>query len=314
MNINNEVYKKIIFQKKMQKNKLLSSRSWSLLYIAIVLFVFLIGVGAFIVFNQFKPTGIELPKHEVRTIPSGLHSLLTSSASISANLRVPILMYHYVEYVQDKGDKMRQALNVNPNVFDAQLKTLTDAGYTFMTASELQSVIDGYEQLPPKPILITIDDGHWDLYTDILPILEKYHVRATAYIISGFLGGSDFLTSEQLQKVVQSGMVEIGAHTVHHVALAGKLSPVVTYEVKQSKEDLEKNYHIKITSFAYPTGSFDQQAIDAVKAAGFSNAMSTIPGIIHNHTDEFYLYRLRPGYRTGEELLDWLQQKDFKPW
>ncbi len=258
----------------------------------------------------------ESPRHLMRKIPEDVKRAISKQnpAGISATLRVPILMYHYVEYVQDKKDTIRQTLNINPNVFDEEMKTLVNAGYTFMTARELGAVIDGRARLPKNPILITFDDGHWDLDTVILPILKKYNVRATAYIIPGFLGGSDFLSREQLQDVINSGLVEIGAHTVHHVALKAKFLPVVQYEVKQSKKMLEDEFHLKVVSFAYPAGSFDEQAINVVESAGYTNAVSTIPGIAQNSQNRFFLYRLRPGYRTGEELLNYLNQVDFKPW
>lgn len=232
----------------------------------------------------------------------------------AASFRVPMLMYHYVEYVKDRGDTIRQTLNVVPHIFDLQVKTLVDDGYTFMTASELADVLDGKSALPAKPILLTFDDGHWDLYTDVLPILKKYHVKATVYVISGFIGGADFMSKDQLKAVIQSGLVEIGAHTVHHVSLAKKLFPVVEYEVLHSKEALQNTYHLSVVSFAYPNGSFDQQAADVVKSAGFRTAVSTIPGIVQSQHNRFFLYRLRPGGRTGQELLHYLSQMEFRSW
>lgn len=234
------------------------------------------------------------------------------TASISATIRVPILLYHYVEYVQDKRDTIRQSLNIPPNIFDQQVMTLKNAGYTFMTAKELGEVLDGKMPLPANPVLLTFDDGHWDFDTDILPILKKYQAKATQYVIPGFTGGSDFMTQEQVQDVVNSGLVDIGAHTVHHIPLKGKLLQVVQYEIDQSKVMLEQTYHIHVVSFAYPNGAFDAQAAQVAKDAGFSTAVSTLPGIEQNQENRFYLYRLRPGYRTGASLLSYLQQNTFK--
>jgi len=264
---------------------------------------------------QLRPAK-ETNRHNQKKIPRDVAIILKAmpTASPSANFRIPILMYHYVEYVKDKKDKLRVALNISPDTFEAQIKTLKDAGYTFITMADVAKMLDGKEQLPLKPIVITIDDGHWDLDTDILPILEKYHVKATAYIISGFIGGSDFLTKKQLQHVIDSGLVEIGDHTVHHIQLAGKFDQLVRFEVAQSKSDLEKEYNLHIISFAYPSGSFDEQAITQTKAAGYATAVSTIPGIVQNQLNRFFLYRIRPGYRVGDALLTYLQQNTFKPW
>ena len=74
-------------------------------------------------------------------------------ASMSGSIKVPILMYHYIEYVQDKRDTIRQSLNVNPDIFELQLQALVGAKYNFMTARELGEVLDGKMKLPEKPIL-----------------------------------------------------------------------------------------------------------------------------------------------------------------
>lgn len=232
----------------------------------------------------------------------------------SAPVRVPILLYHYVEYVQDEKDTIRESLNINPNTFEKQVKLLKEEGFTFMTARELGDVLDGKMQLPKKPILLTFDDGHWDTETVILPILKKYNAKATAYIITGFIGRSDFMTEKQLQNVIGSGLVDVGAHTVHHYMLKNESLTTVKNEIEQSKLMLENMFHIPVVSFAYPGGTFDQQAINIVKNAGYTTAMSTIPGVAQSQKNKFSLERIRPGYRTGNELLRYLQQTKFKPY
>lgn len=286
-------------------------------FATVIILFLLLGSGILsykFIKSQFKPV-IETPKGEVKKLPPDITNELREEnkrATPSARLMVPILMYHYVEYVTDKRDTIRQSLNINPNVFEDQIKTLLAANYTFITAKELGEAIDGKISLPVKPILLTFDDGHWDLDTIVLPILKKYNVKATAYIIPGFLGGSDFMTKKELQDVVDSRLVDIGAHTVHHVSLKGKLLPVVQYEVEQSKKMLEDTYHIHVVSFAYPNGAFDKQAEGVVKNEGFTTAVSTVPGIAQSRQNEFFLYRLRPGYKTGNALLFYLQDQPFR--
>jgi len=274
----------------------------------IILFLFCIGSFIFYKFASSRIKSIvETPKTEMKKIPSDVKQKLSLTV-----FRVPILMYHYVEYVKDKKDTIRQSLDITPYTFEQQVKTLQNAGFTFMTARELGEVIDGKMELPKSPILLTFDDGHWDFDTVVLPILKKYHVKATAYIITGFIGRSDFMSKEELLDVINSKLVDVGAHTVHHVSLKGRTSSVLNYEIGQSKTELENTYHFSVVSFAYPGGAFDQKAIDAVKNAGFTTAVSTIPGIIQSNSNKFFLYRLRPGYKTGDTLLNYLKQNTFK--
>lgn len=225
--------------------------------------------------------------------------------------KVSILMYHYVENVKDSNDKIRISLNTPPYILEEQIKTLTDAKYTFMTNQEFSEVIEGKKFLPPNPILLTFDDGYEDFYTDVLPILRKYNIKATNYIISGFINRGNHMSDSQIQETINSGLVEIGAHTVHHSWLKGRSLNDSLYEAENSKIELEKRYNIKVTSFAYPFGAFDNQAIEAVKKSNFTTAVSTIPGNEQSKENKYFLFRLRPGARTGKTLLDWLSQPSF---
>lgn len=259
--------------------------------------------------QKAKPV-VESAKSEVRQLPVEIKRKLTEAVP-SSSFRVPILIYHYVEYITDTKDTIRQSLNINPYIFEEQIRTLFEAGYTFMTMEEIGEVLDGKMNLPQKPIVITFDDGHWDLYTDVFPILQRYHIKATAYIIPGFLGGSDFLTEFQLKSIADSGLIEIGAHTAHHISLREQPEWRLLSEIKDSKTILEKKLHMKVVSFAYPNGAFDEKSIQAVKNNGFITSVSTVPGIEQSNANRYFLYRLRPGIRTGQYLLDWLEREPF---
>ncbi len=260
---------------------------------------------------QIKPV-IETPQSENKIIPIEVGKNLNPDKKTT--YKVPILMYHYVEYVTDTRDTFRKSMNIEPPIFEEQIKTLKDNGYTFLTASELNSIMNGYRMMPDKPVLITFDDGHWDNATVVLPILKKYNAKATFYLISDLLNGSDFLSDAQVKEIIDSNLVEIGSHTSHHVSLKGKLSPIVSYEVNQSKKDLEERFGIRIYSFAYPNGDFDNQAIIAVKNAGYTNAVSTIPGTSQSNENKYFLFRLRPAFRKDEDLINFFDQSEFAPY
>jgi len=299
--------------KKLKRKPVKKQDNLSYKLFAFIVLILILLVSGFIykfISLQIRPIH-ETPRNEVVKIPSGIERRLKKDATGLATFRIPILMYHYVEYVQDKKDTIRQSLNITPDIFEEQVKTLWEAGYTFITAKEVGEVLDGKRLLPKKPILLTFDDGHWDLDINVLPILKKYNARGTAYIIPGFLGGSDFLSPLQLRDVISSNLVEIGAHTVHHVSLTGKFLPVVQYEISQSKAMLEKDYHLSVVSFAYPGGAFDEQAIKVVGSSKFSTAVSTVPGVAQSTANRFFLFRLRPGYLTGDYLLNYINQTNF---
>lgn len=283
-------------------------------YPLLLFLISILGLGGFFFYkaNYYDTSlnGSEMKETQQHTVPLDVQQTLKQLSELTT-FRVPILMYHYVEYVQDKNDKSRISLSTTPYTLEQEIKTLADADFTFMTNAELSEVLDGKASLPKKPILLTFDDGYRDFYTDAYPILKKYHAKATQYMIAGFLNNKNHLTTAELQEIAKDNLVEIGAHTVHHLWLKGRFLKNVSNEVLQSKIMLEKLINKPVLSFAYPFGAFDAQAIKVVENAGFKSAASTIPGIDQKQNQRYFLYRLRPGGRTGKALLDWLNQDKF---
>ncbi|MDO8621503.1 MAG: polysaccharide deacetylase family protein [Candidatus Levybacteria bacterium] len=244
-------------------------------------------------------------------LPEDIKKELQKTSSI-ATFRVPILLYHYVEYVKDKGDTIRQSLNINPYIFEKQIQTLKDAGYTFITVGELGKVLDAEMSLPRKPVIITFDDGYEDFYTDVLPLLKKYNVKATAYIVAGAMGRLNYMSKDEIGKAIESGLVEIGAHSMYHRYLKGISYNEAKFEIEQSKANLEQEFGVSVVSFAYPYGAFDKQAVKFVQDAGFKTSVSTVPGIDVSDLNRYFIFRIRPGARTGIELLQYLEGNSFK--
>ncbi|MCL5003676.1 MAG: polysaccharide deacetylase family protein [Patescibacteria group bacterium] len=233
----------------------------------------------------------------------------TPGTSTAPVYRIPILMYHYVEPVADKTNKVRTALTTTPEVLESDLRALKSRGYTFLTASDLADILDGKAGLPAKPILLTFDDSYEDFYTEAYPILKKYRAKATQYVISGFINKPDHLTAQQIEIIAKEGLVEIGAHTVHHFWLKGLSVSKVNVEIAQSRDALEKLIDKPVTAFAYPFGAFDNQTIESVRKAGFTTAVSTQPGTSQSEVNRYFLFRLRPGGRVEAGLIDWLNRQ-----
>ena len=233
------------------------------------------------------------------------------TATISQSMRVPILLYHYVENVTDERDTIRKSLSIYPHIFEEQIKTLLNGGYTFITAAQLGDAMDGKTVLPKKPIILTFDDGYRDFYTDVFPLLKKHHAQATVYIVVNFLDKPNYMFSSQVKEVAQSGLVEIGSHTLYHPNLKTQSQERIEEEVIESKKMLEEKFNIPVVSFAYPYGAFNQRAIEAVKKAGYTTAVSTFPGIVINQENRYAVFRIRPGGRTGNTLLNYLAKDVF---
>lgn len=222
-------------------------------------------------------------------------------------LRIPILMYHYVEYVRDEKDTIRKSLNINPYIFEEQLKTLKGANYTFTTQNEIASYLKNEIIMPNKPIALTFDDGYRDFYTVAYPLLKKYKAKATIYIIVNFLNDPNYLTEKQLQELSLDNNIEIASHTLNHIHMKSANIKSIQYELSESKSRLEKLIGKPVFSFAYPYGAFSEGAIEEVVLSKYKSAVTVTSGKDQSIKNMYYLYRLRPGARTGNELINYLE-------
>jgi len=225
------------------------------------------------------------------------------------HMKVPIIMYHYVEYVKDPRDTIRKSLNIDPDVFQYQLQTLESNGFKTFYVKELAEALDGFRIMPKKSVILTFDDGYEDFYTYVLPILKKYKVKATLYVINDLVGSKGYISQKELDEIASSGFVEVGAHTLDHDYLKGMSKEAQMQQIIKSKDELESMLGIQIKTFAYPFGAFDDNSINIVKEASFSAAVSVIPGNDHSEEDRYYLYRIRAGSILGGNMIQNLEKE-----
>lgn len=248
----------------------------------------------------------KISEPQKKLVPPKQQEAVPQQPQIQQQIKVPILMYHYVEYNQNKKDFLRDRQNVPPNIFENQLITLKDAGYTFITPKDLLSILDSPEDPTKKYIIISFDDGFRDFYTDAYPILKKHNVSAINYVPYSLLNGIDYMTDEMLLEVSQDPLIEIGSHTLNHAYLPGIPEEIAFNEISWSKIQLERDLGLDVTSFSYPYGNYDEQTLKLVKKAGYTNAVTVESGNIVERSNMFELKRVRPGHLGGEYLIDHL--------
>lgn len=207
--------------------------------------------------------------------------------NVEKEFLVPILCYHGV---LDNPWGI-SSLFVRVNEFETQMKYLSENGYTPLFVSEI-STAKNYE----KPIIITFDDGYLDVYTNAFPILKKYNMKANIYMISAWINGEVYMTTDMTKEMNASPFIEVGSHTVDHKSLAYLTNEQIEQELKQSKEDLESMLNTKIKVLAYPKGSYDNRVINIAKkyydyALSTNNGMEN-PEYLNKYTlNRIYVYR-----------------------
>lgn len=273
----------------------------------LIFIIFTIIIVAFFVRHEKSKSYEYYPKSSFKLpLEFEKDKVATTSAT---SVRLPIIMYHYVEYVADKGDTIRIGLNTTPAMFEKELQSIKNHGYETVFMKDVPDFLSGKTKMPPKTIALTFDDGYQDFHPYVLPLLKKYNLKATIYIISNFIGRHNYMSESEIKDVIASGLVEIGSHTLNHVNLRN--NPDIK-EITESKINLEKTFNIKVYSFAYPYGGFSKDSVEIVQKAGYTNATSVIPGVYQSQTNKFYLSRLRTGFFTGPDPIKSLERYNEK--
>ena len=178
--------------------------------------------------------------------------------------RLPrLVMLHQVT-----PNELPSGMNMPPDRFELLLQILQRQGREFVTVSELVA-----SPQTPNQVALTFDDGFADNYEYAFPLLKKYQAKATIYIAID-IAEIKKLSPEQIGEMANSGLIEFGAHSVHHVNLTKIDDAQALQEIHNSK-DIVQGMVGSCRSFAYPYGRFEERHEAMVEAAGFSSAVST---------------------------------------
>lgn len=229
-----------------------------------------------------------------------LNQQLKAQQQVVGGIHVPILMYHYIRVNPVATDQVGFNLSVTPSDFEQQMQYLATQGYNGTDAYTVARALVKQLSLPSKPVVITFDDGYRDFYTYAFPILKKYNLHAEIYIITGFVGGDNYMTWDMLKEIRDSGLVTIGSHTVNHLYLTSFPWDQVQNQLTSSKQTLESILGITITDFCYPYGAVNNDVAAAVKNAGYIDATTTAFGNNHYPGEDLAMPRVRVG--GGESL------------
>ncbi|MDP4153000.1 MAG: polysaccharide deacetylase family protein [Bacillota bacterium] len=170
---------------------------------------------------------------------------------------VPVYMYHSV---LEKPFSINDSLFVRPDNFEQQIKYLKNNGYTSIFADDLP-----HASKFKKPVVITFDDGYRDNYTYAFPVLKKYHVKATIFVITNYIDKPNYLTREQIKKMSDSGLVSIQSHTASHSNLCQCTEEQIDNEFLSSKTELVNLTHKKVDIVAYPYGKYNKEVVREAK-------------------------------------------------
>jgi peptidoglycan/xylan/chitin deacetylase (PgdA/CDA1 family) len=200
---------------------------------------------------------------------------------------IPVLLYHSVN---DRPQAADRRWTVTPADFAAHVGAVMASGRTALTITQIADCLRRELPMPERPVAVTFDDGFADTYRALTTLGDRGLV-ATLYVTTGELGRRDRLRSRQLPEIADGGMVEIGAHAVHHRRLDLLEGPDAHREVWESKARLEDLTEARVRSFAYPHGAYDASVRASVVAAGYRSAAAVKNALSHDRDDPFAVAR-----------------------
>lgn len=250
------------------------------LFILIILFVIIIG--GFFIFKKKEPR---------------------------RDVKIPIILYHdFVTEISANDSNDFSYINT-PQSFEENIKVLLENGYTTISMQELNDAYNGKIDLPEKPILIHFDDGYYSNYELVYPILKKYNIKASMYIVTDFVGkeidGVKYLGWDECLEMQNSGLVEIYSHSKRHVFYDRLPVKSVCSDVLKSYKIIEKNLGKKsFKVFVYPYGAYTKKSVFALKLLGIDMQVYDLGINNFENLNRNYIKRINiPLDMTGKEII-----------
>lgn len=227
-----------------------------------------------------------------------------------ADVKIPILLYHNFVTTVPESDPDNFAYINTPESFEENIKTFLEDGYTIISMKELADSYAGKIELPNKPLIITFDDGYYSNYEYIYPILQKYNVKASIFIVTDKIGqeidGIKYLGWDECLEMQNSGLVEIFSHSKRHVFYD-------RLPVREVRDDVIASYKLieehlgkqDLKVFAYPYGAYTNETVRTLKNNGIDFQVYDLGINNFKNLDKNYIKRINiPCEMTGKEIIE----------
>lgn len=243
--------------------------------------------------NNIEEQKNEEIKKEAKTVEkTELEKRLESGNYLSEN-GLPVLMYHFF-YDKNVGTG-KDGNWIEISKFEEQMKYLSDNNFYFPTWEEVENYIDGKTELPEKSVVITVDDGDPSFFELAVPIIQKYKVQATSFVITYWYG--DVAENKQPNISYQSH-----SNDMHKAGANGK-GVMLSWDYDKIKEDVLLSQEILggATIFCYPFGHYNDLDKKVLADSGYKLAFTTNGGRVKKGASKYELPRVRVDASTGIE-------------
>lgn len=201
---------------------------------------------------------------------------------------IPILAYH------DVLENPVEETDISIKNFEAQMDYLAKHHYKTLSLDEFYDWKNGKE-IKGKKVVLTFDDGKESFYTTVVPILEKYQLKATVFIIQSTINVFGYLTEEQVIDLKNNDFIDVESHSYNlHGEDAAKSNNYKIYY-----KDIEKNKENGYRYYAYPFGIANENYISALQDNGYKLAFLFSPSKWASNNQENYKITRVPIYKSN---------------
>jgi peptidoglycan/xylan/chitin deacetylase (PgdA/CDA1 family) len=187
--------------------------------------------------------------------------------------RASILVYHRF------GPVVADSMTVRTSTFRWQLEYLRSHGYQVIPLREW--IAWRLHLGPPPPsrsVVITVDDGHRSVFTEMLPLVREFGVPVTLFIYPSAISNAAYaLTWDQLRTLTATGLFDVQSHSYWHpnFATEKRRLPAPEYrafavtQLTRSKAVLEQRLGANVDVIAWPFGIYDEELLQIGVDAGY---------------------------------------------
>jgi peptidoglycan/xylan/chitin deacetylase (PgdA/CDA1 family) len=198
------------------------------------------------------------------------------------SINLPILMYHEIIAGENTNSEYYE---ISLRQFQQQLDQLQCWGFTVITLGQLVRVLDGKENGPARPVVITFDDAYRSFLELALPELRHRDLTATLFVTAGEIGGTNrwdqergfpkrpVMTAAELRICKKAG-IEIGAHGWLHRKLTQCSRAEAEEEIVRSRDVLARCLGTPPVFYSYPHGVHLPENFEMLAKAGYHGAVS----------------------------------------
>lgn len=195
---------------------------------------------------------------------------------LPGRVRVPILVYHHVVADAELPEHRGNPMVISDSALHEQFAWLSARGFQALTPEQLLAHYESNAPLPENPVWITFDDGYDSVYTHVLPALRRFGLRATAFVVTGWVGRPRYLNWNQVAELARSGLVDFESHS-HDLHRRSGRGPValelpqeaVFSDLMESRRRIARHTGREPVAIAYPFGAHSKDVLAAARRAGF---------------------------------------------